>query len=163
MLPFIILGQNLPISLAAALFIIKLHLSSPDVQTDAASSKATEKQPKQAPIASLTLPTLLLNATLLAQPSLRNHPGFSYLVLAERLLLVLPHTGLLKMTSPDIQRSAAISGGFIVANWGMLRHGLSVSGVLSALVWKGQAVKTMGWDAVLGGVVYGALAWGGGV
>jgi hypothetical protein len=168
MLPFIVLGQNLPISFTAALFVIALHLSAPDVNPNASEAqkskdKTQHAHPKQTPIASLTLPTLLLNATLLAQPSLRRHPGFSYLLLAERLLLVLPHTGLLKITRSDVHRSAAISGGFVVANLAMLRHELSVSNVFSALVWKGQAVKTMGWDAVLSAVVYGVLGWGGGV
>lgn len=163
MVPFIVLGQNLPISFTAALFIIQLHLSAPDVNESKAGNEKEHAQPKQKPIASLMLPTILLNATLLAQPSLRGHPGFSYLLLAERLLLLAPHTGLLKITSADMQRSAAISGGFIVANWAMLRKDLNVGDVLTALVWKGQAVKTMGWDAVLGAVVYGALSWGGGI
>ena len=165
MIPFIILGQNLPISFTAALFIIQLHLAAPDVSSNNISnSKQTQHaQPKQQPIASLMLPTIILNAILLAQPSLRGHPGFSYLLLAERLLLVLPHTGLLKLSNADVQRSAAISGGFVVANWAMLRKDVSVGGVLNALVWKGQAVKTMGWDAVLGAVVWGILSWGGGV
>jgi len=164
MTPFIILGQNLPISFASALFIIKLHLSAPDVVPNNETENRTQHaQPKQAPVASLMLPTLLLNATLLAQPSLHGHPGFSYLLLFERLLLVLPHTGLLKINAADMQRSAAISGGFVVANWAMMRKSLVVRDVLTALVWKGQAVKTMGWDAVLSLVVYGVLSWGGGV
>jgi hypothetical protein len=166
MIPFIILGQNLPISFTAALFIVQLHLSAPDISSNAASSKNEDTQhaqPKQKPVASLMLPTLLLNATLLAQPSLRGHPGFSYLLLFERLLLVLPHTGLLKINAADMQRSAAISGGFVVANWAMMRKSLHIRDVFTALVWKGQAVKTMGWDAVLSAVVYGVLSWGGGV
>ncbi|KAF3048679.1 hypothetical protein E8E11_004948 [Didymella keratinophila] len=162
MIPFIVLGQNLPISFTAALFIVQLHLSAPDIN-DTGREKTTHAQPKQKPMVSSMLPTLLLNATLLAQPSLRGHPGFSYLLLFERLLLVLPHTGLLKINAADMQRSAAISGGFVVANWAMMRKSLMVRDVLTALVWKGQAVKTMGWDAVLSLVVYGVLSWGGGV
>lgn len=167
-LPFIILAQTLPVSFTAALFIALLHLSSPDLRTHGAATSNDETprrsaQPKQNPIASLMLPTLLLNATLLAQPSLRSHPGFAYLVLFERLLLVLPHAGLLNIAAADVRRGAAVSGGFVVANWGMLRRSLAVKDVLAALVWKGQAVKTMGWDVVLSVVVYGMLSWGGGV
>lgn len=162
MLPFIILGQNLPISFAVALFVIQLHLAAPDVT---GNSKPTQKQPqpKQKPIASLILPTILLNAALLAQPSLRSHPAFSYLVLAERVLLLLPHTGLLKLSGAEMKKSAAISGGFVVANWAMLRKDVDVRSVVMALMGRGQAVKTMGWDAVLSAVVYGVLGWGGGV
>ncbi|KAF3042691.1 hypothetical protein E8E12_007677 [Didymella heteroderae] len=166
MVPFIILGQNLPISFTAALFIVQLHLSAPDVNPNAGKDekdKTQHVQPKQIPVASLMLPTVILNAILLAQPSLRGHPGFSYLLLVERLLLVLPHTGLLKITSADMQRSAAISGGFVVANWAMMRKAINIRDVLAALVWQGQAVKTMAWDAVLSAVVYGVLSWGGGV
>lgn len=94
---------------------------------------------------------------------MRGHPIFSYLILAERLLLVLPHTGLLKLSDVDIQKSAAISGGFVVANWAMMKKDVAVGDVLTALLSKGQAVKTMGWDAVLGVVIYGVLGWGGGV
>ncbi|KZM20649.1 uncharacterized protein EKO05_0010605 [Ascochyta rabiei] len=163
MIPFIILGQNLPISLTAALFIIQLHLAAPDVTGNNKERTQTHAQPKQSPVASLMLPTIILNAILLAQPSLREHSGFSYLVLGERLLLLLPHTGLLKLNDADIKKSIAISGGFVVANWAMLRKDTSVQDVLTALVYKNQAVKTMGWDAALGVVVYGALSWGGGV
>lgn len=167
MLPFILLGQNLPISFTAALFIMHLHLRAADERPATVSTKKTDNperaQPTQKPIASLMLPTLLLNATLLALPRLRNHPGFPYLVLFERMLLVLPHTGLLRLSAADVQRSAAVSGGFVVANWAMMRKSVVVRDVVTALVWKGQAVKTMGWDAVLSGVVYGVLSWGGGV
>ncbi|KAF1359232.1 hypothetical protein EJ07DRAFT_166242 [Lizonia empirigonia] len=149
MVPFIILGQNLPISFAVSLFIIQLHLAAPDVSNNKEQIQK-HAPPKQKPIASLVLPTPLLNAAILAQPGLRAHPGFSYLVLAERLLLVLPHTGLLKLNDADNKKSAAISGGFDV----------DVRDVLTALLYKGQAVKTMGWDAVLSVVVYGVLSWG---
>jgi hypothetical protein len=163
MIPFIILGQNLPISLTAALFVIQLHLAAPDVAGNKSKQTQPRSQPRQKPVASLMLPTILLNATLLAQPTLRRHPGFSYLVLGERLLLLSPHTGLLRLSDADIKKSVAISGGFVVANWAMLRKETAVQDVLTALVFKGQAVKTMGWDAVLGLVVHGALSWGGGV
>lgn len=161
MVPFIILGQNLPISFAVSLFIIQLHLAASVVSNKEEIQK--HAPPKQKPIASLMLPTLLMNTAILAQPGLRAHPGFSYLVLAERLLLVLPHTGLLKMNDADIKKSAAISGGFVVANLAMLGKDIDVRDLLTALLYKGQAVKTMGWDAVLSVVVYGVLSWGGGV
>ena len=161
-LPFILLGQNLPISFAMALFIIQLHLSAPDVP-GSEKKKQQNPQPKRAPLASSLLPTIILNAMLLATPTLRSHPGFSYLVLAERLLLFLPHTGLLKLSDADLQKSAAVSGGFVAANWAMMRKGLVTKDFFTALLWKGQAVKTMAWDAVLSAVVYGVLSWGGGV
>jgi hypothetical protein len=163
MIPFIILGQNLPISFTAALFIIQLHLAAPDVAGDDEKRARTNIQSRHKPIASLVLPTIFLNAALLAQPSLRGHSGFSYLILAERLLLLLPHTGILKLTDAEMKKSWAISGGFIVANWAMLRKDVAVTDVLTALVYKGQAVKTMGWDATLSAIVYGVLSWGGGV
>ena len=162
MLPFIILGQNLPISFTVALFVIQLHLSAPDV-AGPENKNQTVAQPKQTPIASPLLPTIILNSLVLAQPSLHWHPGFSYLLLAERALLLLPHTGLLKLSDADVKKSVAVSGGFVVANWAMLSKGVDVSSVVTALVWKGQAVKTMGWDAMLSIVVYGVLSWGGGV
>lgn len=163
MIPFIILSQNLPISFTAALFIIQLHLVASDVVKKTPQDMKRYEQHQQKSVASLIFPTMLLNVILLAQPSLRCHAGFSYLLLAERLLLLLPHTGLLKLHDADIKKSAGISGGFIVANWATLRKSVTVRGVMTALAYRGQAVKTMGWDAVLGVILYGVLSWGGGV
>lgn len=160
MLPFVILGQNLPISFAAVLFVIQLHLSAPDVIGGQGNTNPTA-QSKQRPLVSSLLPTIMVNALLLALPLLRAHPDFSYLVMAERILLLLPYTGLLESSNADLQKSAAISGGFVVANWAMLRQMVNVKDVAKALVWKGQAVKTMGWDAVLSLVLYGVLCWDG--
>lgn len=70
---------------------------------------------------------------------------------------------MLKLSSADMQKCAAVSGGFVVANWAMMRKGLVLGDVFMVLGWKGQAVKTMAWDAVLSVVVYGILSWGGGV
>ncbi|KAF2998552.1 hypothetical protein E8E13_005404 [Curvularia kusanoi] len=129
-LPFTLLAANLPTSFSAALFIIQLHLSSPDILSSGTPVRQQQKQqqqpapPKPKPLTSPLLPTILLNAMLLATPTLRNHASFSYLVLAERLLLFLPHTGLLKLSKRDIESSVAVSGGFVVANWAMLRKGL---------------------------------------
>ncbi|KAJ8108797.1 hypothetical protein OPT61_g7917 [Boeremia exigua] len=162
MILFIILGQTLPISFTVTLFIIQLHLLAPDM-VGIGKEKQSGTQLKQQPIASSLLPTIVLNAILLALPSLRGHPGFSYLVLAERALLFLPHMGLLRLSDADLTKSASIAGGFIVANWAMLRKSINIRDVATALMWKGQAVKTMGWDALLSLVVYGVLSWGGGV
>lgn len=162
MLPYIVLGQTLPISFTIALFIIQLHLRAPDVLGPRSDEK-TGVQPTRRPIATSFLPTIILNAYLLAQPSLRGHPAFPYLILAERALLFLPHTGLLRLNGADIKKAAAVSGGFVVANWAMLRKGVEIRDVVATLVWKGQAVKTMGWDAVLSLVLFGVLSWGGGV
>lgn len=136
---------------------------APDVVGKIPQETKRSEQLQQKPIASLVFPTILLNATLLAQPSLRGHSGFSHLLLAERLLLLLPHTGLVKLDDADIKKSAAISGGFVVANWAILRKSVALGDVMTALVRRGQAVKTMGWDTVLGAILYGVLSWGGGV
>ncbi|KAH6629171.1 hypothetical protein C7974DRAFT_412990 [Boeremia exigua] len=158
-LPFIVLGQTLPISFTAALFIIHLHLSAPDL----VGQKQQHPEQPNRPIASPLIPSILLNALLLAQPPLRSHPNFSFLVLAERVLLTLPHTGLLRLGGAEAKKSAAVSGGFVVAHWAGLRKGVSVWGVCRALVGGGGAVKALGWDAVMGVVVWGVLSWGGGV
>lgn len=160
-LPFIVLGQNLPISLTAALFIIHLHLHAPDLAS--AEPPSLPARPQRRKPASLTLPTLLLNAICLALPRLKTHHSFTALLLASRALLALPHTGLVNVEKREVQRSIAISGGFVVANLAVLRRSVSVGSVLGALVGRGGAVKAMGWDAVVGTVVYGALSWGGGV
>ena len=136
---------------------------APDVAGKIQQETKRHERPQKKPIASVIFPTILLNAILLAQPSLRGHSGFSYLLFAERLLLLLPHTGLLKLNDADIKKSAAISGGFIVANWAILRKNFAVRDVMTALVYRGQAVKTMGWDAVLSAILYGVLSWGGGI
>ncbi len=162
MLLFIILGQNLPVSFAVALFIIQLHVSAPDI-VGSKEDNQLGAQPKRKPIASPLLPTIILNAVLLVQPSLRTHARFAYLVLAERALLFLPHTGLLKLSDGHLRKSASVSGGFVVANWVMLSKDVNIKDVFTALVCKGQAVKTMSWDAVFSMVIYGVLSWGGGV
>lgn len=159
MLPFIVLGQNLPISFSVALFIIQLHLAAPSVTENIEKHSKAHPSTTRNPTVSSMLPTIILNAALLAQPSLRHHAGFSLLVLTERALLVLPHTGCLTLSDAEIKKSAAISGAFVAANWAMLRHGVGFDRVLAALTSGGQALKTMGWDAVLSAVVYGALSW----
>ncbi|OAK96735.1 hypothetical protein IQ06DRAFT_282158 [Phaeosphaeriaceae sp. SRC1lsM3a] len=159
---FILLSQILPISFTATLFLIQCHLSIPDIQPTPAKELA--KPQRKSPIASLHLPNILLNASLLALPSLRAHPIFSGLVLFERLILLLPHTGLLKLRPADMDRGLIVSAGFIVAGqWQGRKAGMRVGSELKALSHGGYAVKALGWDAVLGAVVWVCLEWGGGV
>jgi hypothetical protein len=161
----ILLSQILPISLTACLFIIKLHLSSPDIQPLEAKGQSTSPaQIRRKPIASLHLPNILLNASLLALPSLRLNTVFIPLVLLERLILLLPHTGLISLRASDVERSIMISAGFIVASQVMARKtGGQIGAEVKALWESGYAVKALSWDAVLGMGVWGCLAWGGGV
>lgn len=76
---------------------------------------------------------------------------------------MLPHTGLLKLSGKEMQKSAAVSGGFVVANWAMGRKEFGVGDLLAKLVGGGMAVRTLAWDALLSALVYGVLSWGGGV
>jgi hypothetical protein len=159
---FVLLSQILPISFTVCLFLIQLHCASPDVQ----EKKKIEEQPatKWNPIASLHLPNVLLNACLLAQPSLRGHEVFSSLLFLERFILLLPHTGRITLRSADIDKSMFVSAGFIVASQMMGgRKNIKFGSEVKALYDGGFAVKALGWDAVLGAVVWLCVTWGGGV
>jgi hypothetical protein len=163
---YILLSQILPISLTVTLFIIQLHLASPDIQAPTPSSDPTQSQSPPArrkPLASLQLPNILLNASLLAQPSLRSQSIFSSLLFFERAILLLPHSGLISLRDSEIVKCITVSGGFAVANAAMMRKDLSFGGLVGALGNGGYAVKALGWDAVLGLAVYAVLGWGGGV
>ncbi|KAH7381364.1 hypothetical protein DE146DRAFT_681874 [Phaeosphaeria sp. MPI-PUGE-AT-0046c] len=150
---FILLSQILPISFTAALFLIQCHLASPDLQTT--SPKEEAKPQRKTPMATLHLPNMLLNASLLALPSLRAHPIFSGLVLFERLILLLPHTGLLKLRASDMDKCLIASAGFIVAGqWQARKAGMKIGSEFKALSHGGYAVKALGWDAVLGAAVW---------
>jgi hypothetical protein len=162
MQPFILLSQILPISFTICLFVIQLHLASPDIQT--LSSTKPTKPIRRTPIASLHLPNILLNAALLALPPLRSHPIFSSLLMLSRFVLLLPHTGLISLRATDIDKSLMVCAGFIVASQMMgEKKGLKPIAQVQALVNGGYAVKALGWDAVLGGIVWGIVGWGGGV
>jgi hypothetical protein len=163
---YILLSQILPISFTVTLFIIQLHLSSPDIQPPTPAEDPTQSQsppPRRKPLASLQLPNILLNASLLAQPSLRGHPVFSSLLFFERAILLLPHSGLISLRDSEIIKCITVSGGFAVANAAMMRKDLTFGRVMGALKDGGYAVKALSWDAVLSLVVYGVLGWGGGV
>ncbi|KAH7397434.1 hypothetical protein BKA66DRAFT_394193, partial [Pyrenochaeta sp. MPI-SDFR-AT-0127] len=152
---FILLSQILPISFTAALFIIELHLSSPDIQSttpnsDIGKDNASSPPQRLKPKASLQLPNILLNASLLALPSLRSHPIFSTLVLFERAILLLPHFSLLSLRDEEVVKCITVAGGFVVANAAMARKELNLKDVLSAFGGGGYAVKALGWDALLG-------------
>ncbi|KAF1912045.1 hypothetical protein BDU57DRAFT_505931 [Ampelomyces quisqualis] len=162
---FLLLSQILPICFTACLFIIQLHLSSPDMQLSETKGQiTTPATARRKIIASLHLPNILLNASLLALPSLRSHSIFMSLVLLERIILALPHTGLVSLRASDVDKSTIVSAGFIVASQVMARQSSGHFGAEAQALWKsGYAVKALGWDAVLGMGVWGCLAWGGGV
>ncbi|CAO2647543.1 Nn.00g084650.m01.CDS01 [Neocucurbitaria sp. VM-36] len=163
---YILLGQILPISFTATLFIIKLHLSSPDVQPPTPTSKSTQAPANPArrkPIASLQLPNVLFNASLLALPTLRSHPIFSTLVLVERFILLLPQSRLVSLRDMEVVKSITVSGGFVIANAAMMRKELTFGAVKATLGEGGFAIKALGWDAMLGCLVYVVLGWGSGV
>ncbi|KAF2825251.1 hypothetical protein CC86DRAFT_352572 [Ophiobolus disseminans] len=159
-LPFILLSQILPISFTVCLFIIQLHLSAPDIHP----TPPTPNPPSPTkPIASLHIPNILLNAILLALPSLRHNRIFSPMVLVERFILLLPHSGLINLRKSDVSKCVYIASGFLVANGMRGRKEAGLGDVGAALRDGGFAIKALGWDAVLGGTVYGLLSWGGGV
>lgn len=164
---YILLSQILPISFTICLFLIELHLSSPDIQT--VPSKKVPANPKsttlitRAPIASLQLPNIILNSCLLAQPSLRGHPIFNSFLFVERFILLLPHTGLISLKDSGVDKSMMISAGFLMASQWMGRKDAKLGAELQSLLNGGFAVKALGWDAVLGAIVGLCLSWGGGV
>lgn len=170
LLPYIVLSQILPISFTAALFVIHLHLHLAD-NTPAAQAPPPAKKPTSKPLASPLLPSLLLNLSLLALPTLRQSRSSLFIptVLFTRILLVLPYTGLLRLSDREVGRCITLSAGFMVAGLWRVRGKVSLGGLVGVLgrgygeVYGGWAVKTLAWDAVLGGVVAGVLSWGGGV
>ncbi|KAF1828548.1 hypothetical protein BDW02DRAFT_224142 [Decorospora gaudefroyi] len=75
MRPYILLSQILPISFTITLFIIQIHLSSTNTQTQPPakhSPHALPSNPHRNPIALLQLPNILLNVSLLLQPTLQH-------------------------------------------------------------------------------------------
>jgi hypothetical protein len=163
---YILLGQILPVSFTVSLFLIQLHLSSPDIAPTSAANNATKSDsaPKRRkPIATLQIPNILLNAALLALPALRSNSIFSVLLLVTRAVLLLPHSSAMSLRDADVVKCITVSGGFAVANAAMMRKDLTLGGVLGSLGNGGYAVKALGWDALLGLVVYLVLGWGGGV
>ncbi|PSN75650.1 hypothetical protein BS50DRAFT_478408 [Corynespora cassiicola Philippines] len=161
MLPYILLGQVLPISFTASLFVIRLHLESPDIAPADPSSKPAPRKLKKR--ASLTLPTLLLNASLLCLPRLQNHEGFMLLVLFARLVLLVPFSGRVSLKDSEVMKSMTVSGGFVAANLAMMRKTVPMGDVARGLKTGGEALGALGWDAVLGTALGAVLGWGGGV
>jgi hypothetical protein len=175
MLPYILLGQILPVSFTVSLFLVHLHLAAPELTTTPTSA---EKQSHiaQAPEStsevqlpphrktSLLLPTILLNTVLLSLAPLRQHALFIPLVLFTRLLLLLPFTGRISTRSVEVDRCITVSGGFVIANLMAFWRGYGVwESVLRGGEFAGHAVMTFAWDIVVVGVVGRVLAWGGGV
>ncbi|KAI4698407.1 hypothetical protein J4E81_005630 [Alternaria sp. BMP 2799] len=160
---YILLGQILPISFTVSLFLIQLHLSSPDIAVAKGAPKPDAKTKRRKPIATLQIPNILLNAALLALPALRSNSVFSSLLLVTRAVLLLPHFSAMSLRDADVVKCITVSGGFAVANAAMMRKDLTPGSVVGSLVNGGYAVKALGWDAVLGLIVYVVLGWGGGV
>jgi len=69
----------------------------------------------------------------------------------------------MSLRDADVVKCITVSGGFAVANAAMMRKDLTPGSIVGSLVNGGYAVKALGWDAVLGLIVYGVLGWGGGV
>jgi len=161
---YILLSQILPMSFTISLFLIQLHLSSLDLAPPTAVAKPKESQTqRRKTIAALQIPNILLNAALLALPALRSHSVFDVLLLVSRAVLLLPHFSFMSLRDADVSKCITVSGGFAMANIAMMRKDITFGRVAGALVGGGYAVKTLGWDAVLGSVVFMVLGWGGGV
>ena len=153
---FIALGQILPISFTTALGIVQFYLLS------LTRKENTTELPRRKSV-SLVFPTVVLNACLLAQPFLREHPLFVMMVLFERLILMLPYSGRINLENVEVKQSIFISAAFVVAYLTLMVRGVGVGGLLSDAWYSGPAVKALGWDAVLGGLVWVVLWWKGGV
>ena len=175
MVPYVVLSQILPISFTACLFIIQLHLdamglspsSSPPPKAKASSdSKTAGEKKKPEPgfkKSSLTLPTIILNAVVLALPAMKGSQIFIPMVLFTRLMLLVPHTGRTRFSQNDVLQSVSISFGFVVAALTMLRGSTTFRETIAGVGNGGYAVKTLGYDAELALLVCAVLKWGGGV
>ncbi|XP_014558003.1 hypothetical protein COCVIDRAFT_95853 [Bipolaris victoriae FI3] len=163
---YTLLSQILPISFTVLLFIIQLHLSSPDIAPAETSKEPTKPKSaprRRSPIASLQIPNILLNASLLALPALRSNSIFMVLLLLTRAILLLPHSAIMSLRDADVVKCITVSGGFAVASVATMRKELSYGGVLGSLGDGGYAIKALSWDALLGLIAYAVLGWGGGV
>lgn len=163
---YILLSQILPMSFTVFLFLIQLHLSSPDIlpKPTVQDLKKVNFVPKRRdPIASLQIPNILLNASLLALPALRANSIFIILLLMTRAVLLLPHFSFISLRDADVVKCITVAGGFFVANFVMMKKDLSFGKVFGSLGSGGYAVKALGWDALFGLVAYAVLEWGGGV
>lgn len=163
---YTLLSQILPMSFTILLFLIQLHLSSPDIlpaKTAQDPTKPNSVPKRRKPIASLQIPNILLNACLLALPALRANSTFIGLLLMTRVILLLPHFSFMSLRDADVVKCITVSGGFAVANLAMMRKDLSFGKVLESLGDGGYAVKALSWDAVFGLAAYAVLGWGGGV
>lgn len=160
MMAFYGLSQILPISFTAALFLLRLQL---DDKTGSAISR--EKKNAVKPEGSskiwipLTVSTLLMNALIVVSPALQHSTYLMPVVGLTRVLLLLPHLGFTGARSQeDWIGSISLSAGFVVVNGSFLLKGYGVDDLLGALWRSGQSVQTLGWDAVIGGIV-AAYAW----
>ena len=81
-------------------------------------------------------------------------------------MLVLPYTPLLRLRDADVVKCITVSGGFVVAQWAMLRGDVGprdVVAVFGSANGVREAVKTVAWDSGVSGLVYLVVGWGGGV
>jgi hypothetical protein len=167
MAPYVLLSQILPISFTVSLFIIQLHLANLGISPNPSPSQKTDGEPPQPKKvykkSSLTLQTIMLNIALIALPRLRFHPVFVPMILFTRLVLFMPFTGRTSLEDEKVVSSISISGGFVVANYAMLRKLVGWKDVYAVLNIGGEAAKTLAWDVQISALVYAALGWGGGV
>ncbi|KAF2438169.1 hypothetical protein P171DRAFT_424267 [Karstenula rhodostoma CBS 690.94] len=178
MVPYIVLGQILPITFTASLFLVQLHLDAVGFLPDLKKSenmKTGDCSKAPSPVApdvntssqtrktSLVLPTIIFNAALMALSSLRNNSIFIPLVLFTRLLLLVLHTGRIRFSKNDLLQSVSISFGFFVANITMSRGTTTFQEIITGLRNGGFATKTLGYDAEFGLLLCAILRWGGGV
>lgn len=166
MAKYVLLSQILPIGFTASLFIIQLHLAARDIQP---SSSSTPPSTTSADSVTPLIPNTILNALLLTQPFLRHKSVFSTILFLERGILLLPHTRLLSLRRRDITTCVVITAMFVATSLWMARRELEVGNMLRVLGGGldegegGFAVKALGWDSVLGAIVYGVLVESGGV
>lgn len=169
MIPFIALSQILPITFTACLFTIQLHLSALGVSNSSPTSPPKSKtQPTVTPSKPssngipLLLPTLALNALLISIPTLSSTLFIPALLLT-RVILLLPHTGRLRARDQDVLQSVAVSLGCVVASVAMGRGDVGYGDIVRGVQKGGYAVKALGWDGIVGAVVWIVKGWGGGL
>ena len=78
-----------------------------------------------------------------------------------RAVLLLPHFSFISLRDADVVKCITVAGGFVVANFVMMKKDLSFGKVFGSLGDGGYAVKALGWDALFGLVAYAVLEWGG--
>jgi hypothetical protein len=177
MFAFVALSQILPISFTVSLFLIRLQLAAQSStgkkiakqqKKDKGPSPNQAKPTKKTPIRiSLPVSTIILNILILILGPLSKTPYFIPVVILIRLLLLFPHFGAVYVWSDDVWISCMLlSAGFVAANVNLVVAKSSQNWsreVLNQLWDGGEAVKALGWDAVIGSAVAVWLGLGEGI